>query len=116
LLCPALGAAALQIVSWFVLRWQLEVTDHEVRAHLGVETQRQWSDLAILRQRVSTTALSRLHSTNWGPRCTVYFRDDVDGVLFCPRSSRSAVSTAPDGGGGWTGKASAWAATQLATV
>src|SRR5215469_17382581 len=26
-----------------------EVTFHEVRAHLGVETQRQWSDLAILR-------------------------------------------------------------------
>src|SRR3990170_4176082 len=33
----------------FVLRWQTEVTYHEVREHLGVETQRQWSDLAILR-------------------------------------------------------------------
>ena len=31
------------------LRWQLEVTFHEVRTHLGVETQRQWSDLAIAR-------------------------------------------------------------------
>lgn len=39
----------VQIVKWFVLRWQLEVTFHEVRTHLGVETQRQWSDLAILR-------------------------------------------------------------------
>ena len=36
-------------LEWFVLRWQLEVTFHEVRAHLGVQTQRQWSDLAILR-------------------------------------------------------------------
>jgi hypothetical protein len=39
----------LQIVEWFVQRWQLEVTFEEARAHLGIETQRQWSDLAILR-------------------------------------------------------------------
>ena len=31
------------------MRWQVEVTFQEVRAHLGVETQRQWSDLAIAR-------------------------------------------------------------------
>jgi hypothetical protein len=37
------------ILQWFVSRWQVEVTFQEVRAHLGVETQRQWSDLAILR-------------------------------------------------------------------
>ena len=30
-------------------RWQVEVTFHEVRTHLGVETQRQWVDLSILR-------------------------------------------------------------------
>jgi hypothetical protein len=40
---------AAQIVAWFVLRWNEEVTFEEVRAHLGVETQRQWSDLAIAR-------------------------------------------------------------------
>lgn len=33
-----------QILEWFVRRWQMEVTFEEVRAHLGVETQRQWSD------------------------------------------------------------------------
>ena len=38
-----------QIVTWFVHRWQVEVTFHEVRTHLGVETQRQWADLAITR-------------------------------------------------------------------
>ena len=46
-----------RILQWFVLRWQLEVTPYpvrgrlfqEVRTHLGVETQRQWSDLAIAR-------------------------------------------------------------------
>jgi hypothetical protein len=44
-----LSATAEQIVIWFVLRWNEEVTFEEVRAHLGVETQRQWSDLAIAR-------------------------------------------------------------------
>ena len=48
-----------QILEWFVLRWQLEVTFHEVRTHLGVETQRQWSDLAIAR---TTPALLGLFS------------------------------------------------------
>lgn len=37
------------IVTWFVQRWQLEVTFEEARRHLGVETQRQWSDKAIAR-------------------------------------------------------------------
>ena len=38
-----------QIVNWFVLRWNIEVTFFETRAHLGIETQRQWSDKAIAR-------------------------------------------------------------------
>jgi hypothetical protein len=59
LLCTDLDADPEQIIAWFVLRWQLEVTFHEVRAHLGVETQRQWSDLAILR---TTPALLGLFS------------------------------------------------------
>jgi hypothetical protein len=49
LLCTDLTIQPLQIVKWFVMRWQVEVTFHEVRTHLGVETQRQWSDLAIAR-------------------------------------------------------------------
>jgi len=48
-----------QIITWFVARWPLEVTFHEVRAHVGVETQRQWSDLAIRR---TTPALPGLFS------------------------------------------------------
>ena len=48
-LCTNPAVAPVQIVEWFVLRWQLEVTYQEVRAHLGVETQRQWSDRAIVR-------------------------------------------------------------------
>ena len=38
-----------QILEWFVRRWQMEVTFQETRKHLGMETQRQWSDLAISR-------------------------------------------------------------------
>ena len=49
LLCTDPSADPTQILEWFVLRWQLEVTFQEVRAHLGVETQRQWSDQAIAR-------------------------------------------------------------------
>jgi len=49
LLCTDLNILPEQIVTWFVRRWQVEVTFHEVRTHLGVETQRQWADLAILR-------------------------------------------------------------------
>jgi hypothetical protein len=49
LLCTDLSVSAEQIVHWFVRRWQVEVTFHEVRTHLGVETQRQWADLSILR-------------------------------------------------------------------
>jgi hypothetical protein len=47
LLSTSLASDPLQIVNWFVQRWQVEVTFEEVRAHLGVETQRQWSDKAI---------------------------------------------------------------------
>lgn len=39
----------IQIINYFVLRWNIEVTFEETRANLGVETQRQWSDKAIAR-------------------------------------------------------------------
>ena len=48
-LATDLQAQPRDILAWFVSRWQVEVTFEEVRAHLGVETQRQWSDKAILR-------------------------------------------------------------------
>ena len=38
-----------QIIELFVARWGIEVTFEETREHLGVETQRQWSDKAIAR-------------------------------------------------------------------
>ena len=54
-----LDASPLDILSWFVRRWTTETTFEEVRRHLGVETQRQWSDLAIRR---TTPALLGLFS------------------------------------------------------
>jgi hypothetical protein len=50
---------AASIIEWFVLRWNGEVTFEEARAHLGVETQRQWSDKAIGR---TTPVLMGLYS------------------------------------------------------
>lgn len=48
-----------RMVELFVDRWGLEVTFEETREHLGVETQRQWSDRAIAR---STPILMGLYS------------------------------------------------------
>ena len=58
-LCTDLGATTVEILGWFVSRWSIETTFQESRAHLGVETQRQWSDLAIAR---TTPALFGLFS------------------------------------------------------
>jgi DDE superfamily endonuclease len=64
LLCTDLDLEPAQILAWFVQRWRLEVTFAEARRHLGVETQRQWSDAAIAR---TTPALFGLFSlvTMW---------------------------------------------------
>ena len=59
LLCTDLDADPEEILRWFMMRWQLEVTFQEMRRHLGFETQRQWSDLAIRR---TTPALLGLFS------------------------------------------------------
>jgi hypothetical protein len=58
-LCTTLETAPQQILEWFVRRWTVEVTFEEARAHLGVETQRQWSDKAIGR---TTPCLLGLYS------------------------------------------------------
>jgi hypothetical protein len=47
--CSDTHVSAKQIVLWFCLRWNIEVTFEELRAFLGFETQRQWSERAIER-------------------------------------------------------------------
>lgn len=91
LLCTDPRGSAEQIVHWFVRRWQVEVTFHEVRTHLGVETQRQWADLSILRITPAllglfsmVTLLANLHArkqklpvqrTAWYPKKLPTFSD-----------------------------------------
>lgn len=58
-LCTDLDARPADILGWYVHRWSMETTFQETRTHLGVETQRQWSDLAIAR---TTPALLGLFS------------------------------------------------------
>ncbi len=48
-LCTDQSVGPLTIIGWYVRRWTVEVTFAEVRRHLGVETQRQWSAPAIAR-------------------------------------------------------------------
>jgi hypothetical protein len=57
--CTDLEVKSKQILQWVIYRWNIEVTFEELRAHLGLETQRQWSDLAILR---TTPALFAMFS------------------------------------------------------
>ena len=51
--------AARAVVETFVWRWTIEVMFEESRSHWGIETQRQWSDLAIER---TTPCLFGLYS------------------------------------------------------
>jgi hypothetical protein len=58
-LCTEVDLEPTAILGRFVFRWRIETTFQEVREHLGVETQRQWSDRAILR---TTPALLGIYS------------------------------------------------------
>lgn len=49
LLCTDQEMDAQNVINFFIRRWTVEVTLEESRRHLGVESQRQWSDLAIAR-------------------------------------------------------------------
>lgn len=75
--------SATQILEWFVQRWQLEVTFEEARAHLGIETQRQWSDRAIRRTTpvllglfalVTLVAHYMLQGHDLAPRQSAWYR------------------------------------------
>ena len=59
LMCTEQDVEPLDIIRTFMKRWPLETTFEESRAHLGIETQRQWSSLSIER---STPLLFGLYS------------------------------------------------------
>jgi len=58
--CTDQAADPLDVLRGFVRRWSVEVTFAEVRRHLRVETQRQWSDLAVARTTPCLLALFSL--------------------------------------------------------
>jgi DDE superfamily endonuclease len=47
--CTDQQCGGLAIILTFMMRWSMESTFEEARAHIGIETQRQWSDVAIER-------------------------------------------------------------------
>ncbi len=62
--CTDQADAPVTILQRFVRRWSVEVRIAEVRRHLALETQRQWSDLAIARATPCLLALFSL-ATLW---------------------------------------------------
>ncbi len=72
LLCTDLAVTPEQIIAWFVRCWQMEATFAEVRRHLGVETQRQWTDLAIHRTTPALLALFSLVTLLAHPQLTAH--------------------------------------------
>ena len=78
-LCTDETVAPAQILQWFVLRWRLEVTFEETRRHLGIETQRQWTEKAIAR---TTPALLGLFSL-----ITLWAADLFDQAHRLPRQA-----------------------------
>lgn len=91
LLSTKLDLNPMQILTWFIQRWQLETTFEEARAHLGLETPRQWNDRSVSRTTptlfglysIITLAAAHLigdqpapvHTTAWYPKHRATFSD-----------------------------------------
>lgn len=105
---------AVDVVRFAVRRWRVEVTFAEVRRHLGVETQRQWSALAIerttpillgLKSLVCLMALPlyqadkiKANATAWYQKENITFSDVLSAVrmkiwpeLQLPTSSKISI-------------------------
>lgn len=94
--CTDLEIDPKEIIAFYVRRWRIEVTFAEVRRHLGVESQRQWSDMAIERSTPILLALfsivtiwaNLLHTkgklliktTAWYPKTHLSFSDAIAAV------------------------------------
>ena len=96
LLCTDPDRDPEQIGRRFVRRWQVEVTFQETRAHLGIETQRQWSEralarttpcllalfsiVALLAAQLSPSTRRRVPDTAWYRKPRPTFSDALAGV------------------------------------
>ena len=90
-LCTDLKADPADILRWFVRRWRTETTFEEARRHLGIETQRQWSDLAILRTTPALLALFSLVAL-WASQLAA----ERGSVVECVRWYRKPLPTFSD--------------------
>ena len=76
-LCTDTTASPRDVLDCYNRRWTIETTYEEARAHLGVETQRQWSDPAIFR---TTPLLLGLYSV-----VTLYVHQNAERLALSPR-------------------------------
>src|SRR5690348_1299128 len=86
-LCTDTSVSARDVLSWFNRRWSVETTYEEARAHLGVETQRQWSDPAIFR---TTPLLFGLYAL-----VAVYVQQNAERLTLSPRQAAWYPKPAP---------------------
>jgi hypothetical protein len=93
LLSTKLDLDPMQILTWFIQRWQLETTFEEARAHLGLETPRHWNDRSVSRTTptlfgpypIITLAAAHLigdqpapvRTTAWFPKHRATFSDAI---------------------------------------
>lgn len=110
LFCSDQTVTAEQIITWFIARWNIEVTFEEIRAHLGFETQRQWSDRAIERTTPCLFGVFSLvvlmaavlypdklpiRRTSWYTKQEATFIDALAAVRHCLWSSRNCDTSSP---------------------
>jgi hypothetical protein len=95
-LCTDQAADPREVLRLFVRRWSVEVTFAEARRHLGVESQRQWSDQAIARttpcllalvslvtlwaDTLARRGLVRPRRAEWYPKANATFSDALAAV------------------------------------
>ena len=111
LFCTDPSVSAEQIVRWYVDRWHIETTFEEVRAALGLETQREWNTRAVGRATPCLLGLFSLvvllahalypeelptRRAAWYPKAEPTFIDALAAVrrhLWASRNQPSLVST-----------------------
>src|SRR6266516_2541398 len=83
-----------------IKRWVIEVTFEESRAHLGIETQRQWSDLAIERSTLYwllETSVCKIDNSNFHHPliflCNVVLNHELNREIFLRLWGRIPVAS-----------------------
>lgn len=109
--CSDPDVAPTAILTWIIARWNLEVTFAELRAHLGLETQRHWAQRSLERTTPSLFALFSLvvlcahalypsalpvRTTAWYDKAQPSFVDALAAVRLQLWQHRSLVASSSD--------------------